>query len=145
MVNLKLYFLSLFTQGLNQGSKNKVQVVGSASLNLSEYVSVAEQKELELKLPLNPSTNATEFGHVLWVRIFLFPQNAWVCFSTSQIVAVLHTFFLWFLNRADIAELVGAKNCSSCITTCTKINSPSSISTLARRKCPSRKRWALCS
>lgn len=75
-MNLKLYFLSLFTQGLNQGSKNKVQVVGSASLNLSEYVSVAEQKELELKLPLNPSTNATEFGHVLWVRIFLFPQNA---------------------------------------------------------------------
>ena len=74
-VNLNLRFLSLPTQGLNRGSKNKVQVVGSASLNLSEYVSVAEQKELELTIPLNPSTNATETSHVLWVRIFLFPRN----------------------------------------------------------------------
>lgn len=67
--------------GLNQGSKNKVQVVGSASLNLSEYVSVAEQKELELKLPLNPSTNATEFGHVLWISLNLLELR------TAQVVS----------------------------------------------------------
>lgn len=80
---MNLHFFSLSTQGLNQGSKNKVLVVGSASLNLSEYISVAEQKELELKIPLNPSTNSAEASHVLWVRIHisLFPQNASIfCF-----------------------------------------------------------------
>ncbi|KAG7028167.1 hypothetical protein SDJN02_09347 [Cucurbita argyrosperma subsp. argyrosperma] len=61
--------------GLNQGSTNKVHVVGSAALNLSEHLSVAEQKELELKIPLNPSTNASEPSHVLWVRIVPFPQD----------------------------------------------------------------------
>lgn len=67
--------------GLNQGSKNKVQVVGSASLNLSEYVSVAEQKELELKIPLNPSTNATEASHVLWISLNLLELR------TAQVVS----------------------------------------------------------
>lgn len=88
---MNLHFLS--TQGLNQGSKNKVQVVGSASLNLSEYVSVAEEKELELKIPLNPSTNASEASHVLWVRIFPIPQNASFSFF-CHLRCYLACFFL---------------------------------------------------
>ncbi|XP_022982854.1 uncharacterized protein LOC111481582 [Cucurbita maxima] len=67
--------------GLNRGSKNKVQVVGSASLNLSEYVSVAEQKELQLTIPLNPSTNATETSHVLWISLNLLELR------TAQVVS----------------------------------------------------------
>lgn len=40
-------------QGLNQGgAKNKVPIVGTALLNLSQYASTAEQKEFEIKVPL---------------------------------------------------------------------------------------------
>ncbi|EEF38291.1 uncharacterized protein LOC8259776 [Ricinus communis] len=38
--------------GVNQGPKNKVPAVGTALLNLAEFASTAEQKELELSLPL---------------------------------------------------------------------------------------------
>lgn len=39
--------------GLNQGgAKNKVPIVGTALLNLSQYASAAEQKEFEIKVPL---------------------------------------------------------------------------------------------
>lgn len=40
--------------GLNQGQgpKNKVPVVGTASLNLAEYASAADKKEFELNIPL---------------------------------------------------------------------------------------------
>ncbi|KAL5735222.1 hypothetical protein ACOSP7_033083 [Xanthoceras sorbifolium] len=41
--------------GLNQGSKNKVPVVGTASLNLAEYADSAIEKELEIKVPLTVS------------------------------------------------------------------------------------------
>ncbi|XP_023005801.1 uncharacterized protein LOC111498694 [Cucurbita maxima] len=67
--------------GLNQGSTNKVHVVGSAALNLSEHLSVAEQKELELKIPLNPSTNASEASHVLWISLNLLELR------TAQVVS----------------------------------------------------------
>ncbi|KAG6596630.1 hypothetical protein SDJN03_09810, partial [Cucurbita argyrosperma subsp. sororia] len=67
--------------GLNQGSTNKVHVVGSAALNLSEHLSVAEQKELELKIPLNPSTNASEPSYVLWISLNLLELR------TAQVVS----------------------------------------------------------
>lgn len=56
-------FVYIFAiQGLNrgQGPKNKVPVVGTASLNLAEYASAADQKEFELNIPLTLSGNATE-------------------------------------------------------------------------------------
>jgi hypothetical protein len=43
-----------------QGPKNKVPVVGTASLNLAEYASAADQKEFELNIPLTLSGSATE-------------------------------------------------------------------------------------
>ncbi|KAF3442767.1 hypothetical protein FNV43_RR16684 [Rhamnella rubrinervis] len=46
--------------GLNQGPKNKVPVVGTALVNLAEFVSAAEQKELELSIPLISSGGASE-------------------------------------------------------------------------------------
>ncbi|KAL4606694.1 hypothetical protein ACB092_09G122400 [Castanea dentata] len=46
--------------GLNQGQgpKNKAPVVGTASLNLAEYASAADQKECELEIPLTLSGGA---------------------------------------------------------------------------------------
>ena len=41
-----------------QGPKNKAPVVGTASLNLAEYASAADQKECELKIPLTLSGGA---------------------------------------------------------------------------------------
>ncbi|KAA8534603.1 hypothetical protein F0562_032138 [Nyssa sinensis] len=38
--------------GLQQGPKNKLPIVATASLNLSEFASAAEEKELEISIPL---------------------------------------------------------------------------------------------
>lgn len=40
-------------QGLNQGTKNKLSVIGTAALNLAEFTSVAEGKDLEINVPLS--------------------------------------------------------------------------------------------
>ena len=48
--------------GLNQRPKNKVPVVGMASLNLAEYASAADQKDFELNIPLSlPGAAAEQF------------------------------------------------------------------------------------
>lgn len=39
-------------QGLNQRPKNKVPVVGTASLNLAEFATEADQKDFDLNIPL---------------------------------------------------------------------------------------------
>ncbi|KAJ7971695.1 EEIG1/EHBP1 N-terminal domain containing protein [Quillaja saponaria] len=46
--------------GLNQGPKNKVPVVGTASLNLAEFASAADQKDFELNIPLTLPGGAVE-------------------------------------------------------------------------------------
>ncbi|EOY08523.1 hypothetical protein QUC31_010824 [Theobroma cacao] len=57
--------------GLNQGPKNKVPVVGTVSLNLAEYASAAEQKEFELNIPLILSNGAAEPGPQLCISLSL--------------------------------------------------------------------------
>ncbi|XP_062166231.1 uncharacterized protein LOC133872668 [Alnus glutinosa] len=59
--------------GLNrgQGPKNKVPVVGTASLNLAEYASAADQKEFELNIPLTLSGSATEPSPSLCISLSL--------------------------------------------------------------------------
>ncbi|KAG2686744.1 hypothetical protein I3760_09G022100 [Carya illinoinensis] len=59
--------------GLNrcQGTKNKVPVVGTASLNLSEYAAAADQKEFELNIPLTHSGNAVEPSPSLCISLSL--------------------------------------------------------------------------
>lgn len=47
-------------QGLNQGPKLKAPVVGTAAVNLSEFVSAAEENELQLNIPLTTSGGAAE-------------------------------------------------------------------------------------
>nr|XP_043611070.1 uncharacterized protein LOC122582712 [Erigeron canadensis] len=46
--------------GSNTGLKNKVPIIGKASLNLAEYASFPEEKEFELNIPLFISSGATE-------------------------------------------------------------------------------------
>ncbi|CAA3006192.1 Hypothetical predicted protein [Olea europaea subsp. europaea] len=58
-----------FVQGLNQGAKNKVAILGSAVLNLAEFASKIEEQEIELKIPLAVSGNAAGTSPLL--RIFL--------------------------------------------------------------------------
>lgn len=47
-------------QGLNQRSKTKVPVVGTASLNLAEFASVVDQKDFDLNIPITVSGGAVE-------------------------------------------------------------------------------------
>ncbi|XVE61367.1 hypothetical protein DITRI_Ditri06bG0033700 [Diplodiscus trichospermus] len=58
-------------QVMNQGPKNKFPPVGTASLNLAEYASAAEQKEFELNVPLTLSTGAAETGPQLCILLSL--------------------------------------------------------------------------
>lgn len=46
--------------GLNQGTKHKFSIVGTASLNLAEFASVTEEKELQINIPLSMSCGAAE-------------------------------------------------------------------------------------
>uniref|UniRef100_A0A5B7AAB2 Putative F26K24.5 protein n=1 Tax=Davidia involucrata TaxID=16924 RepID=A0A5B7AAB2_DAVIN len=57
--------------GLNQGPKNKVPVVGTASLNLAEFASKAEEKDFELNIPLI-SGGAAEPRPSLCISLSLF-------------------------------------------------------------------------
>ncbi|KAJ9184593.1 hypothetical protein P3X46_004305 [Hevea brasiliensis] len=57
--------------GTNQGPKNKVPAVGTAMLNLAEYASTAEQKELELSLPLLLPAGAAEPRPLLLISLSL--------------------------------------------------------------------------
>lgn len=55
-------------QGLSTGPKNKVLVIGTASLNLAEYASVTEEKDFELEIPLSVPCGAIESPPLLHVR-----------------------------------------------------------------------------
>lgn len=57
--------------GLNQGLKNKVPIVGVASLNLSEFASAAEQKEFELSIPLTLPGVSTDSPPLLSISLNL--------------------------------------------------------------------------
>ncbi|KAJ0028554.1 hypothetical protein Pint_36199 [Pistacia integerrima] len=57
--------------GLNQGPKNKVPVVATGTLNLAEFASLAEEKEIELNLPLTLSTGAAESHPLLCISLSL--------------------------------------------------------------------------
>ncbi|KAJ6300310.1 hypothetical protein OIU76_021170 [Salix suchowensis] len=57
--------------GVNQGLKNKVPGVGSATVNLAEFASAAEQKEFELRLPLMVSAGVAEPCPLLCVSLSL--------------------------------------------------------------------------
>ncbi|KAK4432643.1 hypothetical protein Salat_1026500 [Sesamum alatum] len=62
--------------GMNQGAKNKIFVVGSASLNLAEYASKAEEQVTEVKIPLTVSSMAVERHPVLCISLSLLELRA---------------------------------------------------------------------
>lgn len=58
-------FLILNIQG--KGPRNKCSVIGIASLNLAEFASAAEEKEMEINVTLLPPGVTTESHPVLYV------------------------------------------------------------------------------
>ncbi|KAK9282941.1 hypothetical protein L1049_011166 [Liquidambar formosana] len=57
--------------GLNQGPKNKVPVVGTASLNLAEFASAAQEKEVEINVPLTLPAGSIECSPSLCLSLSL--------------------------------------------------------------------------
>ncbi|XP_059628522.1 uncharacterized protein LOC132271220 isoform X2 [Cornus florida] len=57
--------------GSNQGPKNKLPVVASASLNLSDFASTAEGKELEISIPLTVLGASVECSPSLFISLSL--------------------------------------------------------------------------
>ncbi|KAK4272661.1 hypothetical protein QN277_021181 [Acacia crassicarpa] len=55
--------------GLNQRQKTKVPVVGTASLNLAEFASAADQKDFDLNIPLSLPGGSVEPCPVLCVSV----------------------------------------------------------------------------
>ncbi|KAK9078568.1 hypothetical protein SSX86_002625 [Deinandra increscens subsp. villosa] len=62
--------------GSSPGPKNKVPILGTASLNLAEFASVAEEKDLDLTIPLTISCGATESGPSLHIQLSLMELRA---------------------------------------------------------------------
>ncbi|XP_076895270.1 uncharacterized protein LOC143547837 [Bidens hawaiensis] len=57
--------------GLSPGPKNKIPIIGTASLNLAEFVSAAEEKDLDLTIPLTVSCGPTEPRPSLHIQLSL--------------------------------------------------------------------------
>ncbi|XP_038893140.1 uncharacterized protein LOC120082006 [Benincasa hispida] len=57
--------LKLLQKGENQVLRNSYTVIGTASLNLAEYASKADGKEIQISLPLKVRGSTAEFGPLL--------------------------------------------------------------------------------
>lgn len=57
----------VFYQGSNQGTKNKISVVGLGALNLAEYASKTKEQQTVVKIPLTVSNIAVEHYPSLFV------------------------------------------------------------------------------
>ncbi|XP_009121159.2 uncharacterized protein LOC103845990 [Brassica rapa] len=80
---------SLFTNGMKQGQKNKAPLVGTASLNLSEYARVTDQREFEINIPLTLSACIASEPHpLLCVSLSLFELRTTPETSDSQTAVV---------------------------------------------------------
>ncbi|CAN6921369.1 unnamed protein product [Brassica oleracea] len=80
---------SLFTNGMKQGQKNKAPLVGTASLNLSEYARVTDQREFEINIPLTLSACIPSEPHpLLCVSLSLFELRTTPETSDSQTAIV---------------------------------------------------------
>ncbi|XP_016182131.1 uncharacterized protein LOC107624170 isoform X2 [Arachis ipaensis] len=62
--------LTLFN-GLNQGPKSKVPVLGTALLNIAEFASLADQKDFDLSIPLTIPGVSTESSPSLCISVSL--------------------------------------------------------------------------
>nr|VDD52901.1 unnamed protein product [Brassica oleracea] len=80
---------SLFTNGMKQGQKNKAPLAGTASLNLSEYARVTDQREFEINIPLTLSACIASEPHpLLCVSLSLFELRTTPETSDSQTAIV---------------------------------------------------------
>lgn len=66
-ISCKVNIHLVLFQVLNQGTKNKFSVIGSANLNLAEYASKTDDQDSEIKIPLTVSSSAIESLPMLYV------------------------------------------------------------------------------
>ncbi|KAI3705416.1 hypothetical protein L1987_75653 [Smallanthus sonchifolius] len=62
--------------GSSPGPKNKIPILGTASLNLAEFASASEEKDVDLTIPLTISCGATEPGPSLHIQLSLMELRA---------------------------------------------------------------------
>ncbi|KAL9999999.1 putative NT-type C2 domain-containing protein [Helianthus debilis subsp. tardiflorus] len=62
--------------GSSPGPKNKIPILGTASLNLAEFASAAGEKDLDLTIPLTISCGASEPGPSLHIQLSLMEVRA---------------------------------------------------------------------
>ncbi|XP_019187586.1 PREDICTED: uncharacterized protein LOC109182027 isoform X2 [Ipomoea nil] len=67
---------TVFFNVSNQGAKNKVHTVGTATLNLAEFAARAEEKEFSLNIPLAVSGNGSETRPALCICLSLLEEIA---------------------------------------------------------------------
>ncbi|KAG9160436.1 hypothetical protein Leryth_008826 [Lithospermum erythrorhizon] len=67
---------NVLCNGLPQGAKNKLSLVGTATLNLAELAARTEEKEFQLAVPLSLSNSATESRPSLSISISLVELRA---------------------------------------------------------------------
>lgn len=90
-----------------QGSRVKVPIIGSSSINLAEFASAAEQKEFELNIPVvSPATPVAESRLFLsvspsWILHLLLSQTLWSCPFTR----------LMLVLDPGVSQLSGTANC----------------------------------
>lgn len=106
-------------QGFNQGTKNKLSVIGIALLNLAEFASLAEEKELEIDVPLflsggranlNPSLHVSSSDSHSFPCLIPLHPHVFVTLSrliNSSISPYLNNLVSFMTDCAICVHLVG--------------------------------------
>lgn len=95
LIVTKLGFESVSVlQGFNQKPKNKVPVVGTASLNLAEFASAVDQKDFDLNIPLTlpGGSSSVDPSPSLTVCPNLHPE-----FHFTRCSILFHDIISWFI------------------------------------------------
>jgi hypothetical protein len=119
-------------QGLNQGPRSKVLLVGTATLNLSEYASKAKEKEAEIAVPLTVHNGTVEGTPLLHVSPFLSicsTTKVHVCFISDTSSNIMQLSLRLMELRTIREPLQAVQRVIE-----TAPSSPSSLETLSPRR-----------
>jgi len=119
-------------QGLNQGPRSKVLLVGTATLNLSEYASTAKEKEAEIAVPLTVHNGTVEGTPLLHVSPFLSicsTTKVHVCFISDTSSNIMQLSLRLMELRTIREPLLAVQRVIE-----TAPSSPSSLETLSPRR-----------
>jgi len=119
-------------KGLNQGPRSKVLLVGTATLNLSEYASTAKEKEAEIAVPLTVHNGTVEGTPLLHVSPFLSicsTTKVHVCFISDTSSNIMQLSLRLMELRTIREPLLAVQRVIE-----TAPSSPSSLETLSPRR-----------